>query len=325
MTHRRWLAALGAALGLAFTAPAALAQSYPTKPVKIIAPVQPGGGVDLVGRTVAEQLGKSMGGSFIVENVSGGGGVIASQTVARAAPDGYTLMVGYVATHGTNPAVRKVPYDPVKDFTAIAMVGGTPNVLVVNPTVPAKTLKEFIAYAKGNPGKLSYGSSGQGSLTHLAMEQLKAAAGFDAAHAAYRGIGPAITDILGGQTQMMLPGLAAALPHVKAGKMKPIAVTGLKRHPLLPDVPTLEEQGFKGFDGVQWYGIVGPARMPAELTKKLNEEVNKALASPQLRERLAGEALEPMPMSPDQFAKFIQADIARWSKLAKDRNIHLED
>src|SRR5690349_20139299 len=193
----RTLVALGAAV-LVSVPPLAHAQSYPAKTVKIIAPVQPGGGVDLTARTVADQLSKAMGASFIVENISGGGGVIASQTVARAAPDGYTLMLGYVATHGTNPAVRKVPYDPIKDFTPIAMVVGTPNVLVVGPKVPAPDLKSLIEYAKKN--QVSYGSSGQGSLTHLAMEQLKQAAGFEAVHAPYRGIGPAITDVLGGQT-----------------------------------------------------------------------------------------------------------------------------
>jgi tripartite-type tricarboxylate transporter receptor subunit TctC len=172
---------------------------------------------------------------------------------------------------------------------------------------------------------VSYGSSGQGSLTHLAMEQFRAVAGFDAVHAAYRGIGPAITDVLGGQTQMMMPGLAAALPHIKSGKMKPIAITGLKRHPLLPDTPTFEELGYKGFDGVQWYSIVGPAKMPPEIVKKLNDEINKAIATPELKARLAGEALEPMPMTPEQFGKYMQADIAHWAKLAKDRNISLED
>ena len=317
-------AAIAAVLAAA-AAPPGWAQGYPTRPVKIVAPVQPGGGVDLVGRTVAEQLSRSMNGSFVVENLSGGGGVIASQAVARAAPDGYTLMVGYVATHGTNPAVRKVPYDAVKDFTPVAMVGGTPNVLALNPSVPAKNLKEFVDYAKRNAGKLSYGSAGQGTLTHLAMEQFKVAADFDAVHAAYRGIGPAITDLLGGQTQMMMPGLAAAIPHIKAGKMTPIAVTGSKRHPLLPDVPTFEELGYKGFDGVQWYGIVGPANMPVEITGQLNAGINKALADPQLQARLAGEALEPMPMTPGQFGKFIENDIARWSKLAKERNIKLEE
>ncbi len=301
------------------------AQTYPVKPVKIVVPAQPGGGLDLIGRTVAEQLSRSMGQSFIVENVSGGGGAIASLQVARAAPDGYTLMVGYVGTHGTNPAVRKVPYDAVKDFTAIAMVGGTPNVLVVHPSVPVTDLKSLVDYAKKNPGKLTYASGGIGTLNHLAMEQFKAAAGFDVVVVHYRGIGPAITDLLGGQTQMMMPGLAAALPHIRAKKMKPIAVTGLKRHPLLPDVPTFEESGFPGFDGVQWYGIVGPAKMPAEATQRLNAEINKALASPALHERLASEAIGPMPMTPAQFGTFIQADIARWSTLARERNISLDD
>lgn len=317
------IASATAAAVLACCSLGAFAQGYPNKTVKIVAPVQPGGGVDLTARTVAEQLTKSMGQSFIVENVSGGGGVIAAQNVARAAPDGYTLMLGYVATHGTVPAVRKVPYDAVKDFTPVAMVVGTPNVLVVGGGVPATDMKSLIAYAKAN--KVSYGSSGQGSLTHLAMEQFRTVAGFDAVHAAYRGIGPAITDVLGGQTQMMMPGLAAALPHIKAGKMKPIAITGLKRHPLLPDTPTFEELGFKGFDGVQWYAIVGPAKMPPEVVKRLNDEINKALATPELRQRLAGEALDPMPMTPEQFGAYMQADIARWSKLAKERNISLEE
>ena len=316
--------ALAAVLASAAMVPGlSAAQDYPTKTVKIIAPVQPGGGVDLTARTVAEQLTRSLGQTFIVENMSGGGGVIASQAVAKAAPDGYTLMLGYVATHGTVPAVRKVPYDAVKDFTPIAMVAGTPNVLVVATNVPATDIKSLVDFAKKN--KVSYGSAGQGSLTHLAMEQFRTAAGFDAVHAAYRGIGPAITDILGGQTQMMMPGLAAAVPHIRAGKMKPIAVTGLKRHPLLPDTPTFEELGYKGFDGVQWYGIVGPAKMPEAVVGKLNDEINKAIGSPELQKRLSGEALEVMPMEPAQFGKFMQADIAKWAKLAKERNITLEN
>jgi tripartite-type tricarboxylate transporter receptor subunit TctC len=205
------------------------------------------------------------------------------------------------------------------------MVGGTPNVLVVPASLPVNTLAEFIAYAKANPGKLSYGSSGPGTLTHLAMEQLKVSAELDLIHVPYRGIGPAITDILGGQTQALFPGLAAALPHIKAGKMKPLAITGLVRHKLVPDVPTFQESGYKGFDGVQWYGIVGPANRPAPIVKRLNDEINKAIESPELRERLSGEALEPMPMTPEQFAQYIRDDIARWSKLAKARNIEIND
>jgi tripartite-type tricarboxylate transporter receptor subunit TctC len=301
------------------------AQPYPFKPVKIVVPAQPGGGLDLVGRTVADQLGRAMNQSFIVENSAGGGGAIASQAVARAAPDGYTLMVGYVGTHGTNPAVRKLPYDAIRDFTAVAMVGGTRNVLVVHPSVPAADLGSFVDYARNNAGKLNYATGGIGLLNHLALEQFRAAAGFDAVYAHYRGIGPALSDMLGGQIHVLMPGLAAALPHVRAGKIKPLAVTGFERHPLIPGVPTFEESGFKGFDGVQWYGIVGPAKLPEEITKRLNAEINKALASPALRQRLSGEAIDPMPMTPGQFASFIRAEIARWSALARERGISLDD
>jgi tripartite-type tricarboxylate transporter receptor subunit TctC len=317
---------LGMSVGACVLAQSATAQgTYPTKAIKIIAPVQPGGGVDLVARTIGDRISKALGQPVVVENQSGGGGIVGSQTTARAAPDGYTLMVGYVGTHGTNPAVRKLPYDAVKDFTPIAMVGGTPNVIVVPPSLPVKTLQEFIAYAKANQGKLSYGSSGPGTLTHLAMEQLKVATDIDVQHVAYRGIGPAITDILGGQTQALFPGLAAALPHIKAGKMRPLAITGTKRHPLLPDVPTFEELGYRGFDGVQWYGIVGPAIMPPAIVATLNKAINDALADPALRERLSGEALEPMPMTPEQFGLYMKSDIAKWTKIAKEQNIQLTD
>jgi tripartite-type tricarboxylate transporter receptor subunit TctC len=317
---RRFLAAVAfAALPLACAA-----QAYPSKPVKILVPAQPGGGLDLVGRTIGDQLSRALDQSFVIENSAGAGGSIAAMTTARAAPDGYTLMVGYVGTHGTNPAVRKLQYDAIRDFTPIAMVGGTPNVLVVAPSLPVKDLASFVAYAKQN-SKLNYGTGGIGLLNHLALVQFTAAAGLDVpAYVHYKGIGPAITDMLAGQIQVLFPGLAAALPHIRAGKLKPLAITGLARHPLQPDLPTFEELGYKGFDGVQWYGIVGPAKLPPEITKRLNAEINKALAAPALRERLAAEALEPMPMSPEQFGEFIRADIARWSALARERNISLD-
>ena len=299
--------------------------AWPNKTIKIIAPVQPGGGVDLVARLIADRLGKVLGQSIIVDNISGGGGIIASKATARAVPDGYTLMVGYVGTHGTNPALRKLPYDAIKDFTPIAMVGGTPNIMVVNPNVPATNLKEFLAYAKANPNSVSYGSSGQGTLTHLVMEQLKEETGINVAHVPYRGIGPALTDLLGGQTQVVFPGLAAALPHIKAGTLRPIVITGTQRHPLMPNTPTLAELGFKGFDGVQWYGIVGPAKMPPALVKRLNSEINKLIIAPELKEKLSGEALEPMPMSPEQFGEYIKNDIAKWEKLVKARKIEIKD
>lgn len=310
---------------LALLPAAAQAQAYPAKTVRIVIPAQPGGGLDLIGRAMADQLGRALDQTFVVENVSGGGGSIATQAVARAAPDGYTLMVGYVGTHGTNPAVRKVPYDAVKDFTAIAMVGGTPNVLVVHPAVPATDLKSLIDYAKKNSGKINYASGGIGTLNHLAMEQFRAAAGFEAVVAHYRGIGPAIIDIVAAQTQMMMPGLAAGLPHIRNKRLRPLAITGLARHPLLPEVPTFEESGFKGFDGVQWYGIVGPASLPAAITRRLHAEINKALASRSLQERFAGEAIDPMPMTSEQFARFIQADIVRWRDLARERKISLDE
>jgi len=324
--HRRaTLRMLGTLAAMPLARPLAAQSGYPARPIRIIAPVQPGGGVDLVARTIADRLGRVLNVSIIVDNQSGGGGVVGSLATARAAPDGYTLMVGYVGTHGTNPAVRKLPYDAIRDFTPVAMVGGTPNVLVVPPSLPVTTLAEFVAYARANPGKLSYGSAGPGTLTHLAMEEFKVAADLDMVHVPYRGIGPAFVDILGGQTQAMFPGLAAALPHIRAGKVKALAVTGTRRHPLLPDVPTFEELGYKGFDGVQWYGIVGPANLPAPIVKRLNEEIDTLLASPDLRERLSAEALEPMPMSPEQFGQYMRDDIARWSRVAKERNIEIRD
>ena len=321
-SRRTWLKLLAVAAawpGRGFS------QAYPAKAVKIIVPAQPGGGLDLIGRTIGHELGRALEQSFVIENIGGGGGSIACQTTARAAPDGYTLMVGYVATHATSPAVRKVPYDAVKDFTPIAMVGGTRNMLVVHPSLPVSDLKGFIEYAKGKANKVTFGAGGIGTLNHLLIEQLKGAAGFDAVVVQYKGIGPSFADMLGGQLEAMTPGVAAALPHIRSKKVKPIAVTGLSRHALLPDVPTFEESGFKGFDGVQWYGIVGPAKMRPEVTQKLNAEIGKALASPTLQQRLVAEAIEPMPMTPEQFGQFIQSELARYVALAKERNIKLDD
>ena len=288
-------------------------------------PAQPGGGLALIGRTIGDELSRALGQTFVIENVGGGGGSIACQQTARAAPDGYTLMVGYVATHATSPAVRKVPYDAIRDFTPIAMVGGTRNMLVVHPSVPVSDLKGFIAYAKGKANKVTFGAGGIGTLNHLLIEQLKGAAGFDAVVVQYKGIGPSFADMLGGQLEAMTPGVAAALPHIRSKRVKPIAVTGLKRHALLPDVPTFEEAGFPGFDGVQWYGIVGPARMPREVTQKLNAEIGRAIGAPALQQRLVAEAIEPMPMSPEQFGDFIKSELERYVTLAKERNIRLDE
>ena len=321
MQRRTLIAALPAALAW----PAAHAQAFPAKQIRYIVPVAAGGGSDLVGRTVTERWGKLLNQTFVVENIGGAGGAIASQATAKAAPDGYTLLQGYVATHGTSPATRsKLPYDANKDFTPVGMIGVTPNVLVVNAALPPQTLVEFVDYLRKNPGSISYGSAGQGSLTHLTMELFKQARGVFAVHIPYRGIAPAFTDLLGGQTQAMFPGLAAALPHIRSGRVRPLAVTGSARHPLLKDVPTLIEAGFKGFDALQWYGVVGPAGLPAPVLKTLNETLNAVLAAPDLRDKLAAEAIEPTPMTPDAFAKFIREDIERWTKLARERKIDLD-
>jgi len=303
----------------------AWSQAYPSKPIRYIVPVAAGGGSDMIGRTVTERWGKVLGQTFVVDNQGGGGGVIASQNTAKAAADGYTLMQGYVATHGTSPATRKLPYDPVRDFTPIGMIGGTPNVLVVNPSLPVKTVKEFTDYLRNNPGRLSYGSAGAGSLTHLTMELFKQQVNSFMVHIPYRGVAPAFTDLIGGQTQAMFPGLAAAVPHIRSGRVRPLAVTGNKRHPQFKDLPTLEELGFKGFDAMQWYGVVGPANMPAPVVRQLNETLNAVLGAPDLREKLSVEAVEPMPMSPEAFAQFVRADIERWTQLARARNINLDN
>ena len=316
---------LQAAPALIYEPGLALAQTaYPSKPIRYIVPVSAGGGSDMVGRTVTERWGNQLKQSFIVDNQGGGGGVIAAQATARAVPDGYTLMQGYVATHGTSPATRKLPYDPIKDFTAIGMIGATPNVLVVNAALPVKTVQEFIDYVKKNPGRVSYGSAGQGSLTHLTMELFKQQIDSFMVHIPYRGIAPAFTDLIGGQTQAMFPGLAAAIPHIRSGRVRPLAVTGLTRHPQFKDVPTLDESGFKGFDAQQWYGVVGPAGIPAAIVKQLNETLAAVLGAPDLREKLAVEAIEPIVMSPEQFATFIKTDIARWTQLARQRKIALD-
>lgn len=300
------------------------AETFPSKPIRYIVPVSAGGGSDMVGRTVTERWGKLLQQTFVVDNQGGGGGVIACQNTARAASDGYTLMQGYVATHGTSPATRRLPYDPVKDFTPVGMIGGTPNVLVVNVDVPAKDFKQFVEFAKSRSGTVSYGSAGAGSLTHLTMELLKQQTDVQMTHVPYRGIAPAFTDLMGGQTQAMFPGLAAAMPHIKSGRARPLAVTGATRHPLLKDVPTLDELGLRGFDAMQWYGVVGPAGMPGDVVQRLNETLNTVLKAADLKDKLSVEAVEPMPMSAKEFGDYIRADVARWTQLARDRKIELD-
>jgi len=315
---------LAAPLGWSLSNMSLAQTAYPSKTIRYIVPVSAGGGSDMVGRTVCERLGRVLGQTIVVDNIGGGGGVIASQTTARAAADGYTLMQGYVATHGTAPATRKLPYDAIKDFTPIGMIGSTPNVLCVNAAMPIQDVKSFLDFVRKNPGKVSYGSAGAGSLTHLTAELFKLQTGAFMVHIPYRGIAPATTDLIAGQTQAMFPGLAAALPHIRGGRIRALAVTGTPRHSQLKDVPTLEEAGLKGFDAQQWYGIVGPANMPTPIVKQINEALGKVLSQPDFKEKLSAEAVDLLPMTPEAFGAYMKADIARWTALAKERGIMLD-
>ncbi len=294
------------------------------KSIRYIVPVAAGGGADMIARATCERLSKVLGQSLVVENISGGSGVIASQTTVRAPADGYTLMQAYVATHGTAPATRKLPFDALRDFTSIGMIGTAPNVLCVNPGVPVQDLKSFIAYVRARPGKLAYGSAGAGTLTHLVGELFKLQTGTFMTHIPYRGVAPANVDLIAGQTQASFPSLAGVAGHIRSGRMRPLAVTGPKRHPLLPDVPTFAESGLQGFDGEQWYGIVGPAGLPPALVKTLSEALGTVLAQQDFAEKLSAEAVALRPMSPEAFTAYMKADIERWTKVARERKLDLE-
>lgn len=323
MHRRSFLLSSAAVLGLPRMV---LAEGkYPEYPITYTVPVAPGGGSDFVGRSVAAAWAQALGGNFIVENQAGGGGVIACQKTMRAKPDGYSLMQGYVATLATSPATRTVPYDPLRDFTQVGMIGGTPNVLVVNAKLPAHNFKEFIAYVKEHDRSISYGSAGTGSLTHLLMELMQQRVGTHMVHISYKGIAPAFTDLLSQQTQAMFPGLAAAVPHLRGGTVRALALTGPKRHANFPDVPTFKELGLDGFEDVlQWYGVSGPAGMPQAIVTRLNQSLNKILADAELAKKLDVEAIMPMPMTPAQFTDYVKRDLARWRKVATAQNIHLD-
>lgn len=299
----------------------AQAQAFPNRPIKLVVPVAAGGGTDLVARVVADALSRSMGQSWVVNNQSGAGGQIAYQATASAAPDGYSLMVGYVSTHGTLPAVRKLPYDPQKDFSYIGMIGGAPNVLVSNQTSGPQSFQQFLTEVRSNPGKASFGSAGAGTITHLVFERLKAATKTFVVHVPYRGIAPVMTDLLANQIQYAMPGLAGALNHIRSGKVKALAVTGPRRHPLLPEVPTLKELGLSDFEAVQWVGIMGPAGMPAEVSQKLTVSLNEVLKQKAVAEKLTSEGIELMPMSVEAFRSYVAADFVRWREVVKNRDI----
>ncbi|MEO9101208.1 MAG: tripartite tricarboxylate transporter substrate binding protein [Burkholderiaceae bacterium] len=297
--------------------------AYPDKPITLVVPWAPGGSTDILARALAEQLTQSMGQAVIVENRAGASGNIGSNQVAKAKPDGYTLLVGSMSTHAMNPALMPMPFKGVEDFTPIALLANVINTLVVNPSVPVKNVKELIAYAKANPGKLAYASAGSGSTNHLSAVLFEKAAGIEMLHVPYKGGAPAVLDTVGNQTQVLFSAGTQTLPQVKAGKLTLLAVTEAKRSDLLPDVPTVAET-LPGYALGVWYGLFGPAELPKELVDRLNAAANQALAEPAVRARMNTMGVEVVKASPEQFAAVLRRDADEYGKLISDLGIKAE-
>ena len=310
-----WIAALLCAAAL----PAFGQSSWPAKPVRIVVPYPPGGPVDVSARLLAPKLQESLGQPFLVENKPGAGGNIGADFVAKSAPDGYTLGMGAIATHAINPALMaNVPYDPIRDFRHLALVVQVPNVLVVNPELPARSVKELIALAKAQPGKLDFASGSTGSTGHLAGELFKQMTGTYMVHIPYKGAPPAVADLLAGRVHLMFDNLASALPNVRAGKLRALAVTTMRRSSALPDLPTLDESGLKGFDMTTWWGLMGPAKLPPDVVQRLSVEILKAMDSADVRERLRAMGMEGSPVrTPEQFTAFVEAEAKLYARLVK--------
>ena len=303
-------------------ASACWAQNYPTKPIRLVVPFAPGGSSTLVARFMGEEMAKELGQSFIIENKPGGGGNIAMQEVARAEPDGYTLIIGHVGSLAMNPYMySKLPYDVDKDFAAVSLLAIVPNIFVVYHEVPAKDLREFVALAKSKPGQINYGSAGNGSAGHLAMEYLKQVSGMELQHVPYKGTGPNITDLIAGRTQATSAGTPPLLPHVKSGKLRVIAVGTSKRLHSIPDVATVAEQGYPGFETSQWYGLNAPAKTPEPIIQRLAQAAAKAAKSPLVAERFKPDDAEPVGSTPQEYAAFIKKEQERWSKVVRAAHI----
>ena len=298
------------------------AQNYPSKPIKLLVPFAPGGSSSIVARLAAEEMAKGLGQPIVIENKPGGGGNIAMQEVARAEPDGYTLIIGHVGSLAMNPYMYdKLPYDVDRDYLPISLLAVVPAIFVVHESVPAKDLREFVALAKKEPGKLNYGSAGNGSAGHLAMEYLKQVTGIDIQHVPYKGTGPNIIDLVAGRTQAASAGTPPLMPHVKAGKLRVIAVGASKRLPTLPDVGTVAEQGYPGFETSQWYGLNAPAKTPEAIIRRLSAEAAKAAKSPAVLARFAADDAEGIGSTPAEYAAFVKKEQDRWSKVVRAAKI----
>jgi tripartite-type tricarboxylate transporter receptor subunit TctC len=315
-----------AALATALFAATAWAQTYPAKPIRILVGFSPGGGTDILARLIGQKLTEAWNVQVIVENRPGASGVIAADLTAKAAPDGYTLMMGHVNSHGIMPAAgaSKVPYNAEKDFTPIVLVGVTPNLLVASLPTGTKTVAELVAAAKAQPGKLTFGSAGVGSSQHLATEMFKLSAKVDVVHVPYKGSGQMIPDLIANQVNYSFDTMTAITPHVKGGKVQPIATTRLKRSPAYPNLPTVAESGYPGFDVSTWYGLMGPAGIPRDVVTKLNREVNRILALPDVREKLEQAGAEDGGGTPEQFGEFVRQELAKYARIVKDGGVKLD-
>jgi tripartite-type tricarboxylate transporter receptor subunit TctC len=323
----RAAAALAAAVALACTAGVTHAQvTYPTKPVRLIVAFPPGGSTDIIARLVGQRLSERLGQQVIIDNRGGAGGTLGTEIAARANADGYTLTMGTTSTHVIAPAAyTKLKYDPIRDFEPITLVASTPYLLVLNPGVKANNLKEFIALAKSQPGKMNYASAGTGSTTHLAMEMLKSAAGIDVVHVPYNGNGPAGTAVLGGQVQALFGSMPAVLPHAKSGKVRPIAVGTPKRSPALPDVPTVAESGYPGFEASLWLGFFAPKGTPIAIVNRLHAELVRIALSPDMKEQFERNGAEPLTNASSlDLRRLVQSELEKYSKVIKAANIKLE-
>ena len=310
--------------GLAFAA-SAQAQTYPTKPIRLIVPFAPGGTTDIVARIVGDKLGKELGQPVVVENRGGGGGSIGAAAVAKADPDGYTIGVSTISTHAVNAACNpKLGYDPIADFAPITNMARTPNVLTVNPKFPAQDFKQFLDYVKKNPGKLSYATSGTCSIQHMVGEQFKVSTGTFILHVPYRGAGPALNDLLGGQVDMMFDNLPSSMSHIQANKLRPLAIAWPQRLESLPNVPTFAELGLKQVNDPAWYGLVAPAKTPEDIIKKINAATAKVLQMPEVKERLKTSGAEPAANSPAEHAAEIRHELEKARNLIKKQGIKLE-
>jgi len=301
------------------------AEAYPAKPIHLIVPFPPGGGNDTVARAIAQELGPDLGQPMVIDNRPGAGGSVGAELAAKAPPDGYTLFLAGVGSHAVNPNLHaRLGYDPVKDFAPITLLASAPSVLVVNPAVPARTIAQFTAYARANPGKLNYASNGNGSAAQLAAAMYEYMAGVKMVHVPYKGIAPAMTDLMSGEVQLMFGTIVALVPHIQAGKLRPLAVTSRQRSALLPDVPTLAESGLPDYQAGSWYGIMAPAGTPPAVIERLHDAIVKALRQPAVAKRLAAEGAVVIGSTPEEFGTHIKAEVARVGNVVRAAGIHIE-